>query len=67
MQFKYFPDFESRIAMEKQQAIIYQKAVRKIREHQRRFPLLNNHQKWLTSEEESTINYFHGTGFYAKL
>ena len=67
MQFKYFPDFESRIAMEKQQAIIYQKAVRKIREHQRLFPLLNNHQKWLTAEEESTINYFHGTGFYAKL
>jgi hypothetical protein len=67
MQFKYFPDFESRIAMEKQQAIIYQKAVRKIREHQRLFPFLNNHQKWLTDEEKSTINYFHGTGSYAKL
>ena len=67
MQFKYFPDFESRIAMEKQQAIIYQKAVRKIREHQRLVPLLNNPQKWLTAEEKSTINYFHGTGFYAKL
>lgn len=67
MQFKSVPDFESRIAIEKQQAIIYQKAVRKIREHQRLFPLLNNHQKCLTAEEEFAINYFHGTGFYAKL
>jgi hypothetical protein len=67
MQFKRFPDFESRISMEKQQAIIYQKRVRKVREHQRLFPLLNNHQQWLTAEEKSVINYFHGTGFYAKL
>lgn len=29
--------------------------------------LLNNHQQWLTIEEKSVINYFHGTGFYAKL
>ena len=53
--------------MEKQQAIIYQKRVKKIREHQKLFPLLNNHQQWLTIEEKSAINYFHGTGFYAKL
>ncbi len=67
MQFKRFPDFESRISMEKQQAIIYQKGLRKVREHQRLFPLLNNHQQWLTAEEKSAINYFHGTGFYSKL
>ena len=67
MQFKHFPDFESRISMEKQQAIIYQKALKKVKEYQRLFPLLNNYQKWLTDEEKSSIDYFHGTGIYATL
>ena len=57
---KHFPDFESRVSLEKQQAVIYRKAVRKIREHQRISPLLKNHQKWLTDEEKSSIDYFHG-------
>ena len=63
---KYFPDFDSRVSREKQQAIIYQKAVKKINQYQRLFPLLNNYQKWLTDEEKSAIDYFHGTGIYAK-
>ena len=46
MQVKHFPDFESRASLEKQQAIIYQKAVKKIKEYQRISPLLNNYQKW---------------------
>ena len=66
MQVKHFPDFESRASLEKQQAIIYKKAVRKIKEYKRLFPLLNNYQKWLTDEEKSSIDYFHGTGIYAK-
>ena len=66
MQVKHFPDFESRASLEKQQAIIYQKAVKKIKEYQRISPLLNNYQKWLTAEEKSSIDYFHGTGIYAK-
>ena len=45
MQFKHFPDFESRVSLEKQQAIIYRKAVKKIKEYQRISPLLNNYQK----------------------
>jgi len=63
---KHFPDFESRASMEKRQAIIYQKAVKKIKEHQKISPLLQNHQKWLTAEEKSSIDYFHGAGIYAK-
>ena len=63
---KHFPDFDSRVSLEKQQAIIHQKAVKKIKEYQRISPLLNNYQKWLTDEEKSAINYFHGTGIYAK-
>ena len=72
MQFKHFPDFESRVSMEKRQAIIYQKAVKKIKECQRLFPFLNKSQiltesqKWITAEEKSAMNYFHGTGIYAK-
>ncbi len=64
---KRFPDIESRVSLEKQQAIIYQKAVKKIKEYQRISPLLNNYQKLLTAEEKSSIEYFHGTGIYAKL
>ena len=63
---KHFPDFESRASLEKQQAIIYDKAVQKIKEYQRLVPLLNNYQKWLTAEEKLSINYFHGAGIYAK-
>ena len=63
---KHFPDFESRASLEKRQAIIYQKAVKKIKEYQRISPLLKNYQKWLTAEEKSSIDYFHGTGIYAK-
>lgn len=44
---------------------IYQKAVKKIKQYQRLFPLLNNYQKLLTDEEKSAIDYFHGTGIYA--
>ena len=45
MEVKHFPDFESRASLEKQQATIYQKAVKKIKEYQRISPLLNNYQK----------------------
>ena len=63
---KHFPDFESRLSTEKWQAIIYQKAIKKIKEYKRISPLLKNYQKNLTIEENSAINYFHGTGIYAK-
>ena len=63
---KHFPDFESRASLEKQQAIIYQKAVKKIKEYQMISPLVKNYQKWLTAEEKSSIDYFNGTGIYAK-
>jgi len=53
--------------MEKRQAVIYHKALKKIKGYQRISPLLKNHQKWLTTEEKSSIDYFHGTGIYAKL
>ena len=35
MEVKYFPNFEWRASMEKQQAIIYQKVVNKIKKYQR--------------------------------
>ena len=63
---KHFPDFESRSSLEKGQAIIYRKAIKRLKEYQRISPLLKNHQKWLTAEEKSSIDYFHGTGIYAK-
>ena len=63
---KHFPDFESRASLEKRQAIIYQKAVKKIKEYRKIFPLLKNYQKCLTAEEKSSIDYYHGTGIYAK-
>jgi sRNA-binding regulator protein Hfq len=66
MQVKHFPDFDSRVSLEKQQGIIYRKAVKKIKEYRRISPLLDNYQKWLTDEEKSAINYFHGIGIYAK-
>ena len=55
-------DFESKISMEKHQAIIYQKVLKKLKEYQRLFLLLNNYQNWLTAEEKFSINYFHGNG-----
>ena len=64
---KHFPDFESRVSLEKRQAVIYQKAGKKIKEYQRLCPQLNNYQEWLTAEEKLSIDYFHGTGIYAKL
>ena len=64
---KHFPDFESRVSMEKRQAVIYHKALKKIRGYQRISPLLENHQKWLTTEEKLSIDYFHGTEIYTKL
>ena len=45
---RHFPDCESRVYMEQQQAIIYQKAVKKIKEYKRISPLLNNYQNFLT-------------------
>ena len=63
---RHFPNFESRASLEKQQARIYQKAVKKIKEYKRVFPLLNNYQKCLTAEEKLSIDYFHGTEIYAK-
>lgn len=30
------------------------------------YPLLNNHEKWLTKEEKSAIDYFNGKGIYKK-
>jgi hypothetical protein len=63
---KHFPDFESRASLEERQAIIYQKAVKKITEYRKISPLLKNYQKWLTAEEKSSIDYYHGTGIYAK-
>ena len=66
MLFKHFPDFESRVSLEKKQAVIYQKAIKKIKEYQRFYPLLKNHNQWLRAEEKSAIDYFHGTGFYSQ-
>lgn len=66
MQAKHFPDFEAKASLEKQRAIIYRRAVKKIQEYQIIYPLLNNYQKWLTAEEKSAIEYFHGTGIDKK-
>ena len=63
---QHFPDIESRILREKSQARSYQKAIRKIKEYKRISPFLNNYQELLTPEEKSAIDYFHGTGIYAK-
>ena len=66
MLIKHFPDFESRLSLEKRQAINYQKAIKKIKEFKRVSPLLSNYQKLLNAEEKSAIDYFHGTGIYTK-
>ena len=63
---KHFPDFESRVSLEKRQGRNYQKAVKKIKKYKRISPLLNDYQKLLTAEEKSAIDYFQGTGIYAK-
>ena len=63
---EHFPDLESRVFQEKRQGRIYQKAIKKIKEYKRISPLLNNYQELLTAEEKSAIDYFHGTGIYAK-
>jgi len=63
---KHFPDSEARLSMEKQQAIIYYKAAKKLKEYKKFQPLLKNHEKWLTDEEKSTLDYFHGRGIYKK-
>ena len=63
---KHFPDWEARLSVEKQQAIIYYKAAKKLKEYQKLSPLLKNHEKWLTDEEKFAIDYFHGRGIYKK-
>ena len=64
---KHFPDSEARLSMEKQQAIIYYKAAKKLKEYKKFHPLLKNPEKWLTDEEKSAINYFHGRGDLQKI
>lgn len=52
--------------MQKQQAIIYPEAVKKLKASQNFSPFLENHEKWLTDEERFAIDYFHGEGIYKK-
>ena len=63
---KHFPDWEARLSVEKQQARIYQKAAKRLKEYQKFSPLLKNHEKWLTDEEKFALDYFHGRGIYKK-
>ena len=63
---KHFPDWEARLSVEKEQAISYNKAAKKLKEFQKFSPLLKNHEKWLTDEEKFSIDYFHGRGIYKK-
>nr|ULD16170.1 hypothetical protein [Cylindrotheca closterium]ULD16253.1 hypothetical protein [Cylindrotheca closterium] len=49
---KHFPGFDSRVSREKQEAIIYQKAVKKIKQYQRLFPL-----GWFSQKHESVNAY----------
>ena len=64
---KYFPDSEIRVSMEKRQALNYQNAVKKIKEYQNSYTVSENYEKLLTDEEKLSIDYFRGTGIYAKL
>ena len=63
---KHFPDFEERVLMEKHQAEIYLGAVRKIEEYEKVLRTKNGHERILTADEQSAIDYFHGVGKYAK-
>ena len=59
---KHFSDLETRLSVEKQQAIIYSKAAKKLKASQKLSPLLKPHEKWLTDEEKFAIDYFHRRG-----
>jgi len=63
---KHFPDSKARLSLEKQQARIYYKAAKKLKAYRKFQPLLKDHEKWLTDEETSALDYFHGRGIYKK-
>ena len=59
---RYFPDWDARLSVEKQQAIIYNKATKKLKAYKNLNPLLKNPEKLLTDDERFAIDYFHGRG-----
>ena len=59
---RYFPDWDARLSVEKQQAIIYNKATKKLKAYKNFNPLLKNPEKLLTDDEKFAIDYFHGRG-----
>jgi len=63
---KHFPDWEARVSIENQEARIYYKATRRLKEYKKFHPLLKIPENLLTDEEKSAINYFHGRGDYKK-
>jgi hypothetical protein len=63
---KHFPDWETRVSIENQEARIYYKATRRLKEYKKFNPLLKIPENFLTDEEKSAIDYFHGRGDYKK-
>ena len=63
---RYFPDWDARLSVEKQQAIIYNKATKKLKAYKNFNPLLKNPEKLLTDDEKFAIDYFHGRGTFKK-
>jgi hypothetical protein len=60
---KHFPDWSGRMAFQKKQEGFYKSAMQKKREALR-LRLKENFSR--TSEEQDAVNYFNGTGIYAK-
>jgi hypothetical protein len=60
---KYFPDWDERMAFQKKQEGFYKSAMQKKREALR-LRLKENFKR--TPEKQDAIDYFHGTGIYAK-
>ena len=61
---KYFPDWEDRMAYQKNQEEFYKSAMRKKREL-RKLKIKENYN-YYTKEELDAINYFYGNDFYEK-
>jgi hypothetical protein len=64
---RHFPDWDKRLSVEKEQAIIYNKAIKKLKANKNFNPLLENTEKGLTDEEKFSLDYFYGRGICEKL
>jgi len=60
---KYFPDWDERMAFQKKQEGFYKSAMKKKRKALR-LRLKENFRR--TREEQDAVDYFYGTGIYAK-